>query len=128
MVDPPRSPTQRAGPAGAIQTSRPVEMPERVVAFRPFCLKQRLCFSIALLLFPVRLQGVPAMVPDHGARVEADAPASVLDAPAEVDIVSGGTKARVEAADFEETLPSHRQIAPGHMLGEFVGQQDMHRA
>src|SRR6516165_1578944 len=85
-----------------IDSPGPADMAERVAALRPFILELRLGLAVAVLLLPERADRVAPVVPDHRRRAEADRPAAVLQPPADVDIVAGGAKARVEAADPDE--------------------------
>src|SRR5438093_9186624 len=54
------------------------------------------CSSDLDLLFPVGAQRVPAVVPDHGGRAEAQRPTPLLQLPAHIHVVAGGAELRIE--------------------------------
>src|SRR5215471_15691353 len=68
------------------------------------------------------------MVPNHGGRAEAQRSASLLQAPAEIHIISGDAKLRIEPAGFFERRPSEGHVAAGNVLGHLVGKQNMYRS
>src|SRR5258707_3553290 len=109
-------PAQGAGQALAIQASLPGEMTNRVVLFGPFAFEQRFGRTIPNLLFPVPSNGPAPMMPDQSRGAEAKAPAQLLQAPAHVDVVPGGAKARVEPAlGFQGSL-ADSHVAAGDVL------------
>src|SRR5262245_28403035 len=67
-------------------------------------------------------------MPDQGRRVEADAPAALLDPPADIDVVAGDAKARIEAVESQQALPAKSHVATRDVLGLVVREQDMDRA
>ncbi len=67
------------------------------------------------------------VMPDVRRGRELDATAAVLQPPAHVHVIAGTKKNPVEAADVEQGLPSYRQIAAGHVLGDGVVEQHMRR-
>src|SRR6267378_1927428 len=110
-------PQQIAEPrAAGVNPPGPANMAERVAALRPFVFESRFGPAIAVLLLPISADRVAAVVPHHRCRAEADRPALVLQAPADVDIVAGRAKARVEAADRDQRLLAIRHIAAGNVL------------
>jgi hypothetical protein len=52
--------------------------------------------------------------------MKAEAPASLLQAPANINVVAGDAENRVEASDRFQTGPAKRHVAPGQMLGNSV--------
>ena len=65
---------------------------------------------------------------DDRRRAEADRPAALLEAPADVDVVAGDPELLVEAADRLERIAPEGHVAAGDVLGDLVGEQDVRRA
>ena len=85
--------------AFAVEPAVPGQVADGVVFFRPLAFEHRLSTTIIELLPPVSLHGAAAMVPDHRGRAESNRPAALLDAPANIDIVTGGAELRIESSD-----------------------------
>src|SRR4029079_17983288 len=81
---------QRLGEPLAVQPPVPGHVAEVVVLLGPLALEHRLRAPVAALLAPVRADAVAAVVPDDGRGAEAEGPAAGLQAPADVDVVTGG--------------------------------------
>src|SRR6266496_6346700 len=60
--------------------------------------QERLGFAVAGLLAQIGLHGRAAVVPDKSRRTEADLVFAVLQAPAEVHVIAGLAKHRIETA------------------------------
>src|SRR6267154_717081 len=88
VVNPGAAPRRRLGPPRTVQTTRPAHVSGPVVLLGPLPLQHRLGAPVAELLPPVRADGVTAMMPDHRGRVEADRPAALLQAPADVHVIT----------------------------------------
>src|SRR6266568_3944356 len=127
LVDSPAFPAKHLSQAEAVDTSRPGAVTRGVVLLGPLPLEQRLSFSVALLLFPIASHGLPAVVPDHRARVEAEAPAGLLQLPANVDVVAGDVELRVESANPLETFLTDGEVAAGHVFRLLIREQDVDR-
>ena len=67
------------------------------------------------------------MMPDHRGRVEADRPAALVQAPADVHVVTRHAELEVEASDRREALLAERHVAAGDVLGFAIGEQYVHR-
>src|SRR3989442_539724 len=67
------------------------------------------------------------MVPNHGGGTEAQRPASLLQPPAHVHVVSGDAEPWVEPADRLETRFTERHVAAGDVLRLAIGEEDVHR-
>src|SRR5207244_11911088 len=67
------------------------------------------------------------MVPYHRRGMEAERPASLLQPPADIQVVAGCSEAWIEAADRLETGLPKRHVAPGDVLRLAIGEQDVHR-
>ena len=94
---------------------------------RPLALEQGLGTAVPALLPPVRKQRAPAVVPDHCRRIEVDPLAGFLEAPAEIDVVAGRAKLRVESTEFVQHVFPDREVAAGNVLGLGVGDEDVDR-
>src|SRR5205823_5901271 len=80
------------------------------------------------LLSPEGSHGVSRMVPHLRRRAKAQLPSAGLQPPADVDIVAGRAKLRVESAYRFESLSAEGHIAAGNMLRLVIGQKHMNRA
>src|SRR5262245_35717534 len=100
-------------------------MAGRVVLGWPFAFEQRFSLPIGRLLFPLRSDRVPAWVPDHSGGVEPHRPPLFLQPPANVDIITGDTKLRVESPDRPEGSFAERHVAAGNVLCLLVREQDV---
>src|SRR5215472_16002785 len=96
-----------------------------VVLIWPFAFEQRLSLPIVQLLFPIGSHRVPAMVPDHSSGVEPHRPPLFLQPSANVDIITGDTKLRVESPDRPEVSFAERHVAAGNVLCLLVSEQDV---
>src|SRR5688500_15990626 len=67
-------------------------------------------------------------MPNHRRRIEADRPSGMLQAPADVDVVTGRTEFRVPTADISKRIGPKCAVATRNMFGGFVVQQDMYRS
>ena len=74
-------------------------MPDGVVLLGPLAFQGGLGAAVVELLPPIAADRVAAAVPDHRRGVEAERPAALLEAPADVDVVAGDAELRVEPAD-----------------------------
>ena len=64
---------------------------------------------------------------DDRAGAEAECPAGLLQAPADVDVVAGDPELLVEAADRLQGRLAEGHVAAGDVLGLAVGEQDVDR-
>src|SRR5438094_9429303 len=103
-----------AGPAG---------MAGDVVLLRPLSLQEPLGPAVAHLLSPERAHRVAAMVPDHGRRAEPQRLPAFPQPPAQVDIVSGDTELRIEAAHRLEAGLADGHVAPWNVLRFLIGHE-----
>src|SRR6266542_6318157 len=98
VINAPGAPGQVRG-AVAVNSPGPGSVSDPVEFVRPLALEHRLGPSVALLLAPISAHGIAAPMPDHRRRAEAQGPAFLLEAPANVDIVTRHAELGVEAAD-----------------------------
>ena len=99
-----------------------------VVFLGPLAGQQRLGATVAALLPDVRAYGIAAVVPDDRGRVEAQRPAAIAEAPANVDIVAGGSELRIESSDLPETSGAKRHVAARDVLGLPIRDEHVQRA
>ena len=64
---------------------------------------------------------------DDRSRAEADRRPLLLETPADVDVVAGDPELRIEAPHRLQRLAPEGHVAPGDVLGDFVGEQDVGR-
>src|SRR5262245_13113457 len=100
-------------------------MAGRVVLIWPFAFQQLFSSPIFTLCFPICSHRVAAMVPDHGSGVEPHRPPLFLHPPANIDVITGDTKLRVESADRPEVSFAERHVAAGNVLCLLVREQDV---
>ena len=127
VIDARAAPPEQAREPRAVDAARPAHVPRAVVLLRPLALEQ--CFRAAVpdLLLPIRAHRVPAVMPHHGGGTEAEGPTPLLQAPAHVDVVAGGTELRVESADRVQRHLPERHVAAGDVLSLAITQQHVHR-
>src|SRR5262245_56786445 len=99
-----------------------------VVLLRPLALQKGLSLAIVFLLFPIGPHRITAMVPNHGSRMESQCPASLLQSPAHIDIVTSNAELRIKPPySLEGGLPK-RHVTARNMLCLLVREQDVDRA
>src|SRR5262249_46047337 len=109
----------------AVQPAMPGEMSCAVVLGRPFLREQRFCLRITLLLLQITAQRAAAVMPHDRRPCETDGPATFLQPPADVDVISGNAKTGIEASDLQELVASIGHVAAGDVLGEAVREQNV---
>ena len=62
------------------------------------------------------------MVPNHGGGVEAEFPALLLQAPAQIHVVPGNTELRVKASHRGQAAPAKSHIAARQVFGLAIRQ------
>jgi hypothetical protein len=90
-------------------------------------LEQRLGAAITQLLAPVGAHRVAPVVPHHRAGVEPERPDLVLEPPAQIHVVAGGSEAGIEPADRRQRRSPERHVAARDVLGLGVGEEHVHR-
>ena len=96
-----------------------------IIPLGPFGFQQGLGASVAPLLFEVFADGIAPVVPNHGSGTKAESPSPLLESPADIHVIAGSIKLRVEPPHgFECRLPEGH-VAPGNMLGHLIRYQDM---
>src|SRR5215469_11405115 len=105
----------------------PGEVTGAVVLGRPFLREQRLCLCIALLLLQITAQAAAAVMPYDRRWRETYGPATLLQSPAEVDVIPCNAKTGIEASDLQELVASIGHVAAGDVLGDAVRQQNVNR-
>ena len=63
------------------------------------------------------------MVPDRRRRTEPNRPASLLNPPAYVDVISGDAKLRIEAVQLLETFFAKGHVAPRDVFGNVIRER-----
>ena len=99
-----------------------------VILLRPFFSEECLGFRICLLLLPIGANGSPPVVPNHRGWAEPQAPATLLQTPADIDIVSSHPKARIKTSDCAKPVQTEGHIAARDVFGNLVCEEDMHRS
>src|SRR5437588_12424593 len=94
----------------------------RVEGFQP-----ALALAVANLLAPIALHRCSVMVPDERRWGEANLSFTRLQAPADVDIVTGPNEKRSKATDRQQRIASEGHIASRYVLGAAVIQQHTSR-
>src|SRR6185503_5737258 len=64
-------------------------------------------------------------MPDDRGRTERDHPSSLLNSPAEIDVVAGFAIFGIETAYRFESPTIKRHVTTGNVLGDCIGKQDM---
>src|SRR6476620_9655230 len=77
-----------------------------------------LALAVADLLPPVPANGRPMVMPDERGRRESDLPASGLQPPADVDVVSCAQKSRIETSDGQQRVSLEGHVAARYVLGD----------
>src|SRR5215470_8353337 len=95
----------------AVEPPSPRDMACGVVFLRPLALEHRFRSPVTLLLFPVRSHRVAVVVPDHSSGAEAKRSTAFLQTPADIDVVTGGSKLRIESTNRVEIHFPKRHIA-----------------
>ena len=86
----------------AVEAPAPGDMSGAVVHRRPLALEESFGLAVRALLAKERSQRPAAMVPHQRRRAEADLQATLLQAPADVNVVTRAAKLRIEAAELAE--------------------------
>jgi hypothetical protein len=92
---------------------------------RPFLLQQRLGLAVATLLPPVLEYRIAAVMPDHSSRAKPQRPTALPQPPADIDVVAGSTKPRIEPAYLFEVRYTEGHIAARDVLRLSIGEEDM---
>src|SRR6266568_7024605 len=116
---------QHAEVGGGVNAAMPDTATERIKILRVLADQHGLGLAVAELLFEIGADGRAAIVPDESRGAEADLIASLLQAPAEIDVVSGPAEDGIEAADFSQSPFVEGHIAAGDVLGLAIGKHHM---
>src|ERR1041385_262144 len=100
-------------------------MPRGVGFLGPLSLEHRFRSPVVELLPPVPSNRAPPVVPNHRGRMKAQLPATLMEPPAEIDIIARDSKLRVEPFDCLEASAAIRHVASRQMLGLPIGQQNV---
>src|SRR5208337_5585175 len=101
----------------AVDAAEPAGVAEEIEPVGVFEVEQRLGATVAFLLVQIGPNRGTTAVPDKGGGGESNLVARVLQAPAQVDIVAGGTIDRVEQTHIDQVLAPERHVATGDVLG-----------
>ena len=94
-----------------------------VIFLRPLPFEERLGLAIALLLFPIGAHGIAVVVPDHGRWAEAQPAATLLQAPAEIHVVTRHAQLRIETAHGLKPGFPEGHVATRNVLRLAVGEE-----
>src|SRR5438132_544996 len=122
VIDAPAPRPREFRPPVPVHAASPGEMATAVVLLGPLPLEQRLGLSVLVLLFEIRGDRLAAVMPDNGARTEAERPTSLLHSPADVHVVPSDAEYWVEATDRLEARLPKGHIAARNVLGFLVRQ------
>src|SRR4030095_14955300 len=86
-----------------------------------------LALAVADLLPPVRGNGRPMVVPNERGRGKANLPASGLQPPADVDVVSRTQKRRIETSDGQQGVAPEGHVAARHVFGDSIVEKHVCR-
>src|SRR5262245_19359704 len=111
-----------------IEPALPCQMTRAVVLARPFVGQKSLRFGITALLLEVCPDRIAAVMPDDGRWSEADSPASILQSPTDVDVVTSDAESGIKTPDRHQLFATVRHIAARNVLGDYVRQQHMNRS
>src|SRR5687768_4431171 len=100
MIDATAVPAQELPVSWAVESAVPQCVSSAIVLLGPLALEHRFGATVVALLLPIDAHAIAAMMPHHRTCVESDYMACFLNAPADVDIVTGDPELRVEAADL----------------------------
>src|SRR5215203_4335854 len=87
--------------------------------------QQRFRFAITVLLFQKSAQRKAAMMPDDRGRTERDYPSSLLNSPAEIDVVASLAILGIEPTYSFEGPTVKRHVTTRNMLGDCIRKQHM---
>ena len=87
--------------------------------------QQRFGLAVPILLPEESPKSEPPVMPDDRGGVKCDNPPSLLNPPAEIDIIPGFAIFRIEAANAFERPAVKRHVTAGNMLGDGVCKQNM---
>src|SRR6266508_376587 len=90
-----------------------------------FKAQQGFRFAIAVLLFQESAERKPSIMPDDCGRTERDYPSSLLNSPAEIDVVASLAIFGIESAYSFEGPTVKRHVTTGNMLGDCIRKQNM---
>src|SRR6266550_965986 len=105
----------------------PCQVSDAVVLRRPFFRQQSLCLCVTSLLFQIATKRTAAVMPHNGRRRKTDGPATLLQSPTNIDIISRDAKPWVEASDLEQPFTSIGHVAARDMLGHAIRKQNVNR-
>src|SRR5262245_31536323 len=97
---------------GRVHSTAPADVAPEVEPFGMLPLQLVLRFTIAELLPEVSTDGWTPVMPHHRRRAESEVEASILDPPADVDIIARPCVHRVKAAEVKEDIPAERHGHP----------------
>src|SRR6266513_165125 len=93
-----------------------------------FKAQQRFRFAVAVLLFQKSAKRKPPIMPDDRGWAERDYPSSLLNSPAEIDVVAGLPIFRIKPAYTFKGPTVKRHVTTGNMLGDRIRKQNMVRS
>jgi hypothetical protein len=64
-------------------------------------------------------------MPGHRARVKPERPAALLQAPAEIDVITRNAERRIETANCFQAVAAKGHVATGQMFGNAVSDEDV---
>src|SRR5438876_7771147 len=87
--------------------------------------QQRFRFTVTILLFQESAKSKTPVVPNNRSWAEGDDPASLLDSPAEIDVIPGLVIFGIEAACAFKCPPVKSHVTAGNVFGDRVSKQNM---
>src|SRR5213593_1657310 len=116
VIDPAARPRDGPQQSIAVNSSAPDNPARRIVFLRPFSFQHRFRFAVADLLLPKGAQSFAAMVPDHRSRTETQLSTGILQAPADIPVVTGDSELRVKPTDRPKLVSSKGHITAGNVF------------
>src|SRR6266576_1536016 len=106
-----------------VDSPAPGDLSSGVIFSRPFPFNPGFCLAVTHLLLPKPSQSTATVVQDHSGWIETQSPASVLDAPASIDVVPSNAELGIETTNGLQPVSPECHVAPRDVLCLLVGEQ-----
>ena len=110
-----------------VEHAAPLAVAAAIVAVRMFKPQQGLGLTVSGLLPQIGAGRLSSLVPDEGPRCERNPMARLLQTPADIDVVAGLEKLRIESIDRFQRFTAECHVAARNMFGHLVALEHMHR-
>src|SRR6266550_5747047 len=106
-----------------IDSPAPRDLSSGVIFSRPFPFNHGFCLAVTHLLLPKSSQSTATVMQDHSGRIETQSPASLLNAPASVDVVPSNVELGIETTNGLQPVSPECHVAPRDVLSLLIGEQ-----